>query len=161
MEVSFTGRGFLRLDPTKFSLSFEDNRKRNRTLQQFDIDVAPAGLIVAGDFDVGDTGHLRPADIKPLTSVFPSATLSISFAPGAFRSDDRISFGFRFNEASIRLLGRNVSVLAGSKFRATFSDGTVVTGTLDDERTRAWSQASGFGLIDAQAAIGSLETEHD
>jgi subtilisin family serine protease len=161
LEVSFTGRGFLRLDPTKFSLSFEDNKKRNRTLQQFDIDVAPAGLIVAGDFDVGDTGHLRPADIKPLTSVFPSATLSISFAPGAFRSDDRISFGFRFNEASIRLLGRNVSLLAGSKFRATFSDGTVVTGTLDDERTQAWSQASGFGLIDAQAAIGSLETEHD
>jgi hypothetical protein len=54
-----------------------------------------------------------------------------------------------------------VSVLAGSKFRATFSDGTIVTGTLDDQRTRAWSQASGFGLIDAQAAIRSLKTGHD
>jgi hypothetical protein len=93
--------------------------------------------------------------------VFPSPTLSISFAPGTFRPDDRISFGFRFNEASILLLGRNVSVLAGSKFRATFSDGTVVSGTLDDELTHAWSQSSGFGLIDAQAAVRSLQTEHD
>jgi subtilisin family serine protease len=161
LEVSFAGRGFLRLDPTKFSLSFGDNKERNRTLRQFDIDVAPAGLIVAGDFDVGDPGDLHLSDIKPNTTVFPSPTLSISFAPGAFRPDDRISFGFRFNEASILLLGRNVSVLAGSKFRATFSDGTVVTGTLDDELTHAWSESSGFGLIDAQAAVRSLQTEHD
>jgi Subtilase family len=161
LEVSLTGRGFLRLDPTKFSLSFEDTAKHDRTMRQIDIDVAPAGLIVAGSFDVGDPGALRPADITPITAVFPSSTLSISFAPGAFRSDDRIAFGFRFNEASILLLGRNVSVLAGSKFRATFSDGTIVTGTLDDQRTRAWSQASGFGLIDAQAAIRSLKTGRD
>lgn len=161
LEVSFTGTGFLRLDPKKFTLTFSDDRRRNRTLQRFDIDVSPAGLVVAGSFAVGDPGMLNPADIALSSMVFPSPTLSIAFAPGAFRSDDQISFGFRFNEASILLLGRNVSVLAGSKFRARFSDGTVVSGTLHDEQTHDWSIASGFGLIDARAAVGGLKARHD
>ena len=160
LDVAFTGTGFLRLDPTKFTLTFDDTKHRNRTLQKFDIDVSPAGLIVAGSFDVGDPGNLKPTDIVPLTTVFPSPTLSVSFAPKAFRSGDEIAFGFRFNEASILLLGRNVSVLAGSTFRATFSDGTVVTGKLNDDQTHDWSIASGFGLIDAKAAIGSLKGRH-
>ena len=72
----------------------------------------------------------------------------------------RVFETLRFNEASILLLGRNVSVLAGSTFRATFSDGSVVKGTLRDEQTHDWSIASGFGLIDARAAIGSLKGRH-
>ncbi len=161
LEVSFTGTGFLRLDPTKFNLGFADDRHLGRTLRQFDIDVSPAGLVVAGSFAVGDPGMLNPTDITVLSALFPSPTLSIEFAPGSFRSDDQISFGFRFNEASILLLGRNVSVLEGSKFRASFSDGTVVTGTLHDEQTHDWSIASGFGLIDARAAVGRLKARQD
>ena len=161
LDVSFTGTGFLRLDPTKFTLSFSDDRHRGRTLQRFDIDVSPAGLVVAGSFAVGDSGMMNPTDITLLTPAFPNPTLSIAFAPGAFRSDDQLSFGFRFNEASILLLGRNVSVLAGSRFRASFSDGSVVTGTLHDEQTHDWSIASGFGLIDARAAVGGLRARDD
>ena len=120
-----------------------------------------AGLVVAGSFAVGDPGMLNATDITLPSPIFPNPTLSIAFAPGAFRSDDQISFGFRFNEASILLLGRNVSLLAGSTFRATFSDGAVVTGKLYDEQTHDWSIASGFGLIDARAAVGGLRARPD
>jgi len=157
LAVSLTGTGFLRVDPRKFALTFTDTERHGRTLQRLDMDLTPAGLLVAGNFGVGDPGDLSLADITPLTSVFPSPTLSISFAANSFHSGEQILFGFRFNEASIHLLGRNVSVLEGTTFRATFSDGTVVIGTLSDERTHEWSIASGFGLIDAEAAIGSLE----
>lgn len=159
LNVSFTGTGFLRLDPTKFALRFQDTQLGKRTLQEFDLDLAPAGLIVRGSFAVGDPGDLNPADIHSLTTVFPSPTLSIGFAPGAFRSGDGIRFGFRFNEASIGLLGRNVSLLAGTKFRAVFSDGSIVTGTLSNALTHDWSVADGFGLIDAQAAAAALRSD--
>ena len=156
LNVSFTGTGFLLLDPLMFALSFDDERGK-RTLERFDIDLTPAGLIaVSGSFEVGDPGKLHPADIKLLTTAGVSQTLSISFAPKAFRSGDEISFGFRFGEASILALGGNVSVLAGSTFRATFSDGTVLAGTRGDHQTHDWSITSGFGLIDAKAAIQSL-----
>jgi len=156
LNVSLTGTGFLLLDPLMFALSFDDDRGK-RTLQRFDIDLTPAGLIaVSGSFEVGDPGKLHPADIKLLTTAGVSQTLSISFAPKAFRSGDEISFGFRFGEASILALGGNVSVLAGSTFRATFSDGSVLTGTLNDKQTHDWSITSGFGLIDAKAAIQGL-----
>jgi hypothetical protein len=156
LNVSFTATGFLLLDPDMFTLSFDDERGK-RTLERFDIDLTPAGLIaVSGSFEVGDPGKLHPTDIKLLTTAGVSQTLSISFAPKAFRSGDEISFGFRFGEASILALGGNVSVLAGSTFRATFSDGTVLTGTLNDKQTHDWSITSGFGLIDAKAAIQSL-----
>ena len=156
LNVSFTGTGFLLLDPQMFTVSFDDGRG-NRTLQRFDIDLTPAGLIAASrTFEVGDPGKLKPTDITLLTTARISPTMSISFAPEAFRSGDEIAFGFRFAEASILRLGGNVSVLAGSTFRATFSDGTVVRGTLNDSQTHDWSITSGFGLIDAQAAIESL-----
>ena len=156
LSVSFTGTGFLLLDPLMFALSFDDERG-NRTLQQFDIDLTAAGLIAASrSFEVGDPGKLKPTDITLLTTAGISPTLSISFAPKAFRSGDEIAFGFRFAEASILFLGGTVNVLEGSTFRATFSDGTVVSGTLHDEQTHDWSITSGFGLIDAQAAIESL-----
>jgi hypothetical protein len=144
------------LDPDMFTLSFDDQRGK-RTLERLDIDLTSAGLIaVTGSFEVGDPGKLHPADIKVLTTAGVSQTLSISFAPKAFRSGDEISFGFRFGEASILALGGNVSVLAGSTFRATFSDGTVLAGTLNDQQTHDWSITSGFGLIDAKAAVQSL-----
>ena len=156
LNVSFTGTGFLLLDPLMFALSFDDERG-NRTLQRFDIDLTPAGLIAASrTFEVGDPGKLKPTDISLLTTAGISPTLSISFTPKAFRSGDEIAFGFRFAEASILNLGGTVNVLEGSTFRATFSDGTVVSGTLHDEQTHDWSITSGFGLIDAQAAIESL-----
>jgi hypothetical protein len=156
LDVSFTGTGFLLLDPMMFALSFDDGHGK-RTLQRFDIDVSPAGLIaVPTTFSVGDPGRLQASDINVLTPPGLSPTLSIAFAPKAFRSGDEIAFGFRFAEASILGLGGTVNVLAGSTFRATFSDGTVISGTLKNDQTHDWSITSGFGLIDAKAAIDSL-----
>jgi hypothetical protein len=159
LALSFAGTGWLRLDPTKFTLSFTDAQNQHRTLQEFDLDLAPAGLIVRGSFAVGDPGGLNPADITSLTTVFPSPTLKIAFTHGSFQSGQRIRFGFRFNEASIGLLGRNVNVLAGTGFRATFSDGSVLTGTLRNELTHDWTIADGFGLIDAAAAVEAVGSD--
>jgi hypothetical protein len=158
LHVSFIGTGFLLLDPLMFALSFDDNHG-NRTLQSFNIDLSPAGLIVATrSFVVGDPGKLKPTDITVLTTAGLSPTLSIAFAPKAFRPGSEVSFGFRFAEASILALGGTVNVLAGSTFHATFNDGTVVSGTLSNEQTHDWSITSGFGLIDAKAAIGNLRS---
>ena len=101
--------------------------------------------------------------------------LDLAFAPGAFRSGDRLAFGIDRDEAdqagtlngaaggnSADLLGQTVRIpegtvaSGGAEFFGNFSGGVPFQGRFFNLIGKGYSQLDGFGFVNAEAAVDSV-----
>ncbi len=144
---------------------------------------APGQPFVIGDHTVG----LSPADITASFSLpadppgLPGQwkQLDLAFAPGSFRSGDRLAFGMDRDEAdgagpvtgaaggnSADLLGGGVLIPQGSivsggaSFFGTFQGGVPFEGRFFNLIGKGYSQLDGFGFVNAEAAVKAVSKKH-
>jgi subtilase family protein len=127
------------------------------------------GLIAA---DVTATFQI-PADPPAVAGQWKQ--LDLAFAPGAFRSGDRLAFGVDRDEAdqagtlngasggnSADLLGENVRIpegtiaTGGATFFGNFSGGMPFQGRFFNLIGKGYSQLDGFGFVNAEAAVNEV-----
>jgi hypothetical protein len=91
----------------------------------------------------------------------PRTKLSVIAAAGAFPSGGSISFGIDRDAIATGNGGNDADVLAGSTVtvRFTRADGStdIATGTLQNKIGKGYSPDVGYGLINAEAALQSLQ----
>jgi hypothetical protein len=105
--------------------------------------------------------------------------LDLAFAPGSFRSGDRLAFGMDRDEAdgagpvtpaaggnSADLLGGGVLlpqgtvVSSGATFFGNFSGGMPFQGRFFNLIGKGYSQLDGFGFLNAEAAVDAVSKKH-
>ncbi|MGH8239385.1 MAG: S8 family serine peptidase, partial [Steroidobacteraceae bacterium] len=144
---------------------------------------APGQPFVIGNRTVG----LAAADITaafslqadPPAAVGQWKQLDLAFAPGSFRSGDRLAFGMDRDEAdaagpvtgaaggnSADLLGGGVLlpsgaiVSSGASFFGTFQGGMPFQGRFFNLIGNGYSQLDGFGFVNAEAAVKAVSKKH-
>jgi len=99
---------------------------------------------------------------SPLNDAAPfSQQLTVSFAPGTFTPASTVQFGVDRDETAVNAGGNSMDMLAGGTLTGTVLDAAgrkhafsapFTTG----EVGQGWNFASGFGLVDAAAALAAI-----
>ena len=133
-----------------------------QSLQSLTIDASKGDLIFdtkAGNPPplIGSTRGITPADVS-FVSGPASPQLTLKFSPGKFVSGASVSFTIDQDNALTKVSGGQSDYLgAGTKFTATFGPiADKVTGSFQNNIGFGFDRADGFGLVDAEAAVGFI-----
>lgn len=128
------------------------------TLNSISFDAFPSHNVFELPFLFGGSNNLTSSQVTTSVTTVPSFGMTLNFAAGAAVSGTTLDFSVDFDNAIPDYLGINTSLLAGTTFTATFSDGTVTSSaTLAPTSTgTGWTWSDGYGLIDAVAAASQL-----
>jgi subtilase family protein len=160
--VSVSAQGSVTDGPNYFTVFFLG--APGQSLQSLTIDASKGDLIfdtAAGNPSptIGTTRGIDPGDVSFVTGP-ASPLLTLNFTPGKFVSGASVSFTIDQDNALTHVSGGQSDFLgAGTKFIATFGPkkGTVVA-PFQNNIGFGFNQADGFGLVDALAAVQSLQT---
>jgi hypothetical protein len=176
LTASGDGNAFSGANPWGFVLALKG--PAGWTLQDATLDVSGAnaqrvllGVAKPGmQFDPTSTGFpftigglqgmpFTAVTASPLNTAAPfSQQLSLAFAPGAFVPGASVTFGVDRDETALGAAGNSMDLLAGGTLSGTVLDADghrhafsvpVTTGKVGT----GWNYVSGFGLVDAQAAL--------
>ncbi len=172
VTVTATGDGsdYAAFDKRFFTVSYRAKSGPSE-LHKIVLDLAPAGAEFDPDAVSGfpfkiskPDGTVLPASV---TAVFSGADarhpnkLALTFAAGSFRSGDTLVFGVDRDLRALHAGGNSADVLAGATVNARFIDNTTkgkLSGVFASQTGRGYSPVVGFGLIDAAAALKSLQS---
>jgi hypothetical protein len=132
-----------------------------QSIQSLTLDGTPAGLIfnthsVAYPPEIGTTVGISPSAASFIMNAGNGQPkLTVNFKPGTFTSGAAFSFRVKPDLKLTGVGGSSADSFAGVKFTVgfggLFADST--TGTIQNQNGAGFSQADGFGLIDAENAV--------
>ncbi len=149
-------------DKNGFQLTFDG--PSGQFLSKVIIDLAITGLKYdpsTGDgfpFTVGTKVGLKPTDVTGTLDA-GNTTLTLKFAPGAFTTGRSLNFGVDRDLVSNSDDGNSADLLNGASVKVRASGGDKAQGALASRVGAGYSPAVGFGLVDALAALRSLQTD--
>ena len=152
------------LDPNFFHLEFTG--PADRSLVRVFIDLSASGLVFAPNpdnglpFTVGNTVGLSGEDVG--TYLDPTNTqLTLQFTPGVFTTGKAFNFGIGRGPVGSDVGGNSADLLAEAAVKAfTYGDAgrSKGKGALGNKLGTGYSPASGYGLVNAQAAVDAVRT---
>ena len=158
--VSVTAQGSVTDGPNYLTVFYLG--RPGQSLQSLTIDASKGDLIFdtkAGNPPplIGSTRGITPADVS-FVSGPASPQLTLKFSPGKFVSGASVSFTIDQDNALTKVSGGQSDYLgAGTKFTATFGPiADKVTGSFQNNIGFGFDRADGFGLVDAEAAVGFI-----
>ena len=165
------GSDFSAFDKSFFQISY-GAKSGISELHKVIIDLNPAGL----EFDPDPVTGFAFKINKPDSTVLPAnvtakfqgpdpahpTKLKLTFAAGSFLPGDTLTFGVDRDLQSIHAGGNSADLLPGATVQANFLDNNMnlgkFTGTFANKIGQGYSPLVGYGLIDAAAALQSLES---
>lgn len=149
-------------DNNVFHLAF--NGPGGRFLRKLTINVGTAGLKFDPDeksgspFKIGTKVGLQATEVFSKLSP-DNSTLTLSFAPGSFTAGCSLNFGLDRDATRDGEPGNSADLLAGTVVKAKIVGSPAsakVQGVLADQTGAGYGRATGFGLVDAEAAVKAL-----